>query len=161
MTAKQFGGARLPKERSFLPKGFVSRRYFVYEAEARAEPRRWMCHHQLMPLVQGFYWFNPRSMAGPASGSARELAVADDKPATPSMPPVECSVLSGASPQHLCRQTRSELHLHRPQDLQRHLWINLIRTVVCTDHRPVLLVGKIQHINPQFNALPPIEDAGI
>ena len=59
MTAKQFGGARLPKERSFLPKGFVSRRYFVYEAEARAEPRRWMCHRQIIPLVRGFIVSTP------------------------------------------------------------------------------------------------------
>jgi hypothetical protein len=48
------GGARLLNERSFLPKTFVSRRYFVREAEARAEPRRWVYHRQIVPLIQGF-----------------------------------------------------------------------------------------------------------
>lgn len=57
-----------------LPKGFVNRRYFVREAEARAEPRRWMCHHQIIPLIPRLYCFTTRSMPYPASGSARELA---------------------------------------------------------------------------------------
>jgi hypothetical protein len=59
------------------------------------------------------------------------------------------------------RQTASKPHSHRPQDLQRHLWINLIRAVVSTNYRPVLLVGEIQHINPQFDVLPSIKDASI
>ena len=46
--AAKFGGARLPKELRVLPKRFVR------EAGARAEPRRWMCHHQTIPLVQVF-----------------------------------------------------------------------------------------------------------
>jgi hypothetical protein len=53
-VAPKFGGARLPKELRVLPKRFVSRCYFVREAGARAEPRRWMCHHQTIPLVQVF-----------------------------------------------------------------------------------------------------------
>jgi hypothetical protein len=146
VTAKQFGGARLPKERSFLPKGFVSRRYFVYEAEARAEPRRWMCHHQIIPLVQGFYCFNTRSRPGPASGSARELAWRTTKRRHPLC--LRLNVPFFREPRPTTPNALLELHSHRPQDLQRHLWINLIRAVVCTNHRPVLLVGKIQHINP-------------
>src|ERR1700722_1481381 len=53
---------------------------------------------------------------------------------------------------------RSKLHPHRPQDLERHLWVNLIRTVVGADYGPVLLVGKIQHINPQLDVVPSIKD---
>jgi hypothetical protein len=46
-------GARLPKDLSSLPKRSVGRRYFVREAEARAEPRRWVSHHQIISLIQG------------------------------------------------------------------------------------------------------------
>jgi hypothetical protein len=53
-VSPKFGGARLPKELRVLPKRIVSRCYFVREAGARAEPRRWMCHHQTIPLIQAF-----------------------------------------------------------------------------------------------------------
>jgi hypothetical protein len=45
--------ARLPKDLSSLPKRPATRRYFVRDAEARAEPRRWVQHHQIVPLLQG------------------------------------------------------------------------------------------------------------
>jgi hypothetical protein len=57
--------------------------------------------------------------------------------------------------------TPSELHPHRPQDLKRHFRINLVRAVVSADHRPVLLIGEIQDIHPQFDILPSIKDACI
>ena len=67
------GGARLPKDLSYLPKRSVSRRYFVREAEARAEPRRWVAPPNRC-TNPSHYLFSTQSLPCPTLGSARELA---------------------------------------------------------------------------------------
>jgi hypothetical protein len=59
------------------------------------------------------------------------------------------------------RRFALELHSNRPLHLKWHLRVNLICAVVSADDGPILLVRKIQHINPQFDIFPSIEDARV
>jgi hypothetical protein len=104
----QRGRARLPRELSSLPKRSVSRRYFVRVAEAYAEPRRWASHHQNHCANPRLYCFTTRSIPCATPGSARALVSQTTERREASIPPVECSGLSGASP-YKVRPTRQSL----------------------------------------------------
>jgi hypothetical protein len=93
----QFGGARLPKDLNAQAKRLARRRSFVRDAEpsadlsdvaragrtsparlplAKSEPRRWVCHHLMIPSARVYFYRSidamPNARLGVRMGVANE-----------------------------------------------------------------------------------------